>query len=121
MSSTCFRLTWPTFSLPVLEAPSRGLKSGGLEQEHAGGRRLADEGERAIRVDGDDDRNDQVLFGLRLGRGVELLAELHDVDAVLAERGPDRRRRIRLAGGNLKLDLSCDSFIAPCPRSSRPA
>ena len=35
---------------------------------------------------------------------VELLAELHDVDAVLAERGADRRRRVRRAGGALQLD-----------------
>ena len=39
---------------------------------------------------------------------VELLAELHDVDAVRAERRTDGRRRVRLAGGELQLDLTCD-------------
>ena len=34
---------------------------------------------------------------LRLRLRVELLAELHDVDAALAERRPDRRARIRRA------------------------
>ena len=32
-------------------------------------------------------------FSRSLGRGVERLAEFHDVDAALTERGADRRRR----------------------------
>ena len=48
------------------------------------------------------------------GARVELLAELHDVHAVLAERRTDGRRRVRLAGGALELDdrgdLLHDSF-----------
>ena len=42
-----------------------------------------------------------VLVG---GLRVERLAELHDVDAVLAERRADRRRRVGLPGGDLELD-----------------
>src|SRR5579862_3843163 len=44
----------------------------GLLQQHRGGRRLGHERERAIRVHGDDHRNDHA--GLRLGLGVERLA-----------------------------------------------
>src|SRR4029077_17280245 len=36
--------------------------------------------------------------------GVECLAELHDVDAVLTERRTDRRRRVRLPAWDLQLD-----------------
>src|SRR4029079_16331725 len=48
------------------------------------------------------DRNDAAVFlrGLR----VEGLAELHDVDPVLAERGADRRCRVGLSAGDLQLD-----------------
>ena len=42
--------------------------------------------------------------------GVERLAELHDVQAALAERGTDRRRRIGLAGLDLQLDVT-DYFL----------
>ena len=35
---------------------------------------------------------------------VESLAELHDVDAVLAERGADRRSGVRLPAGDLEVD-----------------
>src|SRR5581483_7375965 len=46
------------------------------------------------------------LLGLR----VERLAELHDVQAALAERRPDGRAGIGLAGRNLQLDES-DDFL----------
>src|SRR5439155_1249108 len=52
------------------------------------------------------ERQDQPL--LVAGLRVEALAELHDVDAVLAERRPHRRRRIRLAGRNLQLHHRLD-------------
>ena len=48
--------------------------------------------------------------GLFLGGGVEFLAEGHDVDALLAERGADGRRRVRLPGGNLQFDVPVISF-----------
>src|SRR5262245_29547257 len=65
------------------------LDAGRALEEHGGGRRLGDEGEGAVGVDGDDDRDDEAGLGLRLR--VERLAELHDVDAALTERGADRR------------------------------
>jgi len=49
--------------------------------------------------------------GLHLLRlRVECLAELHDVEAALAERRTDRWRRIRLAGRHLQLDVA-DDFL----------
>ena len=73
-----------------------------LLDEHGGRRRLGDERERAVLVDRDHDRDRRarVLLGLR----VERLAELHDVDAVLAQRRADRRRRGGLAAHGLQLD-----------------
>src|SRR5438067_4327229 len=74
--------------------------------EDGRGWRLDDEGKGAVRVDGDEDRDDEALLRLRLRGGVELLAEAHDVDAVLAEGRPDGWRRIRLPRGKLQLDHS---------------
>src|SRR6185503_4846697 len=89
------------------------LDTGGLEQ-HAGGRRgLGDEGERAVLVDRDLDRDD--VAALRLGRGVVRLAELHDVDAVLAERRTDGRR----GGGRTGVDLELDDRGQPLPGGHR--
>src|SRR5690606_26032398 len=56
-----------------------------------------------------------------LGLGVERLAELHDVDAVLAQRRTDRRTRVRLAGCDLQLDvrlefLSHEDLCSGCKR-----
>src|SRR3954451_15052339 len=82
------------------------LDAGGLLDEHRGRRRLRDEGERAVLVDRDHDRDRRP--GLVLGLRVERLAELHDVDAVLAQGGADRRRRRRLAAGGLELDRGED-------------
>src|SRR5205814_6133582 len=73
-----------------------------LLDQDCGRRRLRDEVERAVLVDRDLDRGDTAVLLLRLG--VERLAELHDVDAVLAERRADRRGRVRLAAGDLQLD-----------------
>src|SRR5262249_19805055 len=56
-----------------------------LADQHGGRRGLRDEGERAVLVDGDDHRDDGTRLALRLG--VERLAELHDVDPVLAQGG----------------------------------
>src|SRR6188508_3230068 len=76
-----------------------------LADQHRRRRRLHDESEAAIRVHGDDHRDRQVLFHLLRG-SVELLAELHDVDALLTERGPDRRRRVGRACWYLQLDVA---------------
>src|SRR5262249_35718840 len=65
-------------------------------------RRLRDERERAVLEDGDLDRDDAAVLVGRLR--VERLAELHDVDAVLAERRPHGWGRVRLAAGDLELD-----------------
>ena len=44
--------------------------------------------------------------------GVEVLAERHDVDAVLTEGGTDGRRRVGLARGKLQLDVTGDLLLA---------
>src|SRR6185503_18246281 len=62
---------------------------------------LRDEGEAAVLVDGDLDRDHVAAHGL--GLGVVGLAEVHDVHAVRTERGTDRRCRRR--GTRLQLDL----------------
>src|SRR5271170_5781845 len=75
-----------------------------LEEE--GHRRLAHlEGERAVLVRGDDDRDRRALLQLRSAR-IEGLTELHDVEAALAERGTDRRRRIGRPRGHLQFDVA---------------
>src|SRR5829696_2576362 len=79
--------------------------AGGLLQEVGRGRRLRLERERAVGEDRDDDRHLEVGVHLR-GLRVEGLAELHDVDAVLAERRPDGRRGVRLPRRNLQLDIA---------------
>src|SRR5262249_38091138 len=43
--------------------------------------------------------------------GVEVLAERHDVHAVLTERGTHGRRRVRFAGRKLQLDVTSDLFL----------
>ena len=64
--------------------------------------------ERPVLEDRDLDRDDPAVLvrGLR----VERLRELDDVDAVLAERRPDRRRRVGLPTGDLQLD-ECEYFL----------
>src|SRR5262245_9606093 len=82
-----------------------GDPRGPLEQD-GGGRRLDHERERAILVDRDHDGKDEPFLGIRLG--VEALAELHDVDTVLAQRRPDGRRRVGLARCDLQLHHRLD-------------
>ena len=58
-----------------------------------------------------------------LGMGVECLAELHNVHAVLTQRGSDGRRRICLAGRDLQLDVGVDFLchnFAPGITPTRP-
>src|SRR5579875_2448458 len=85
------------------------LNSRRLLDQLGGWRRLGDEGERPVLVDSDLNRYD--VAALRLGGRVVLLAELHDVDAVLAERWTDRRRRRRLSGVDLQLDDRSDLLL----------
>jgi hypothetical protein len=74
-----------------------------LHDEHRGRRRLHDEREALVR------RTQVITTGIGRARldllrlGVERLAEFHDVEPALPERGSDRRAGIRLAGGNLQL------------------
>src|SRR5690606_17918264 len=69
-----------------------GFDAGRLLQQDRGRGRLGDEGEGAVGVGRDDHRDRQTRLHLG-GGGVERLAELHDVQAALAERRTDRRRR----------------------------
>src|SRR6478736_6504507 len=76
----------------------------------AGGLRgLRHEGERAVLVDRDLDRDDVAALGLR--RGVVRLDELHDVDAVLTEGGTDGRGGGGLTGLDLQLDEAGDLLL----------
>src|SRR5688572_25707359 len=91
-----------------------------LADQHRRRRRLHDESEAAIRIHGDDHRDRQVLFHLLRG-SVELLAEFHDVHALLTERGPDRRRGVGCACRYLQLDVAvyllCHDYLPPgCKR-----
>src|SRR5687767_10329802 len=74
--------------------------AGGFFQQVGSRRSLGFKRERPIREDRDHDRHFQIGIHLR-GLGVERLAELHNVHAVLTQRRSDRRRRIRFARGNL--------------------
>ena len=95
-------------------APGRGralLDPRGLAQQDRSGRGLGDEGERAILVDRDLGRDHRAA--LRLRRGVVRLAEVHDVDAVRTERGPDRRRGSGRAGVDLNSSRSLLRVASP--------
>src|SRR5688500_16118896 len=83
------------------------LNADRLANQHRRRRRLENEGEAAIAVDGDHNWGRQTLFqALRLR--VERFAELHDVDALLTERRTDRGARVRLACRNLQFDVASD-------------
>src|SRR5688572_24785385 len=95
-----------------------------LADQHRRGRRLHDESEAAIRIHGDDHRDRQVLFHLLRG-SVELLAEFHDVHALLTERGPDWRGRVGGACRYLQLYVAvyllCHVYLPPgCKRPGMP-
>ena len=74
-------------------------------------RNLRDEGKALVRINRNDDRHDHAL--VILGLCVKLLAELHDVHALLTEGGTYRRSRVGSACGDLKLDITCD-FLCHC-------
>src|SRR5690606_33621673 len=92
-----------------VRALGTGLHAGGLLEQDRRRGRLGDEGEGTVRVRGDDGRNRDARLHLLRG-GIERLAELHDVQAALAERRTHRRRRIRLPGFDLQLDVA-DDFL----------
>src|ERR1035437_9431078 len=82
----------------------------GLLEKVAGGRSLDDEREATVFEDRDLRGGD--LAGHRLGLLVVGLDEVHDVDAVGAQRGAHRRRRGGVAGGELDLDDGADFLLA---------
>jgi len=83
-----------------------------LLDQHRGRRRLHHEGEALVGVRGDDHRDRQ--SGLdALGLRVERLAELHDVQAALAQRRADRGGGIGLSGRHLQLDET-DYLLGHC-------
>src|SRR4051812_3345098 len=105
--------------LADLVAVRRGrtlLQLHGLLDQDRRGRGLDDEGEALVRVRRDDDGQRQAGFHA-LGLRVERLAELHNVQAALAQCRADRRRRIGFACRNLQLDKT-DDFLrhgfTPC-------
>ena len=63
---------------------------------------------RTVFEDGDFNRDNRACFILRLG--VVLLAELHDIDAVLTQRRTNRRRGIGLTSLNLQLYFANNLF-----------
>src|SRR5260370_18542345 len=90
----------------------------GLLEEIAHRRGLGDEYEATVLEHGDDHRNRHTGFHLLRTR-VELLAEFHDVDALLAEPGPDPPRRSCLAHRPLQLDVSLNLLGHACPSTGR--
>src|ERR1019366_368025 len=85
----------------VGRARSLGYASRAFKQDRRG-RRLGNKRERAVAVHRDHDRNNQPFEFFLPGAGIELLAELHDVDLRLTQRRSHRRRRRRLARRNLQ-------------------
>src|SRR3989454_5636338 len=94
----------PHFGLVGLAGPL--LDSGGLPEQHRCRRSLGDEGKRAIGIDRDLNRDNRANHGR--GPLVVRFAELHDVHAMLPQRGTNGRRRRGLARGNLQPDNSND-------------
>src|SRR5215472_12060944 len=73
------------------------------QQQHRRWRRLQNERERTVRIHRHEHREDHsVRLFLRLG--VELLAEIHDVQPVWPQSGSHRWRRRRFARRQLQLD-----------------
>src|SRR5581483_2140060 len=94
------------------------LDAGRFEQQDRGRRALGHEGKRTVGVHRDDHRDDQSRHGL--GLRIEGLAKLHDIDAALAERRADRRRRVGRPRRNLQLYLT-DDFLRHLTVASRSA
>ena len=100
-------------NLGLVRLAGTALQTQRLLDENRDRRGLGDEGEGAVGVDGDDDRDDQADIVLRAL--VELLAEARDIDAVLAQGRADRRGRIGLAGGlvvmSYTMRLTCGTSL----------
>ena len=100
-------VTDPDFSRGVSDEPF-SMPAACLQQER-GRRRLGDERERPVLEDRDLGRDD--LAPLALGLLVVGLAEVHDVDAVRAERRTHRRCRGRLSRRDLDLHDRCQLLL----------
>src|ERR1700722_2511361 len=83
--------------------------AGRLEQQLGCGRCLERKREAAVLVDRDLHGDDRAALAFR--RRVVRLAELHDVDAVLAECRSHRRRRVGLPSRDLQLDQPSDLLL----------
>ncbi|MPN39897.1 hypothetical protein SDC9_187431 [bioreactor metagenome] len=90
-----------------------GLDTSSLLDQDGCRRGLHHAGERLVRVGGNDNRNRQARLDA-LGLGVERLAEFHDVQTALTQRGTDRGRRIRLASRHLQLDIAYNFLGHDC-------
>ena len=93
-------VTEPTFSAGRLRRPSRARPPAAAGTA-SGGVLVMNVNDRSSKI--------EISAGITMPRwfsvcGVVRLAEVHDVDAVRAERGADRRRGRRLAGRDLDLD-----------------
>ena len=95
---------------------ARGDPSGLLDEVGVRGG-FGDEAERPVTEGGDHHGHRHAgLHALRAS--VEFLAELHDVQAALAQRRTNRRRRIGFAGRYLQLDVANDLLCHAYPGSS---
>src|SRR5690606_32929900 len=112
----------PAFSTPPPRTPHIcALSYTTLFRSHRSRRRLDLEGERTVLVHGDDGGYDHP--GLRRRPLVKSLHKLHDVDGMLAQGRPYRRRGSRLSCRNLHLDdgpylLRHESLPPKKPRSA---
>src|SRR3977135_757976 len=102
MLGDLFHLLGGYFANLVLVGSARSLRDtrSSLKQNRSR-RSLGDEGERGIAVNGHHDWDDQPFQFLLVGAGVELFAELHDVDLRLTKRRSYRRCRSGFARCNL--------------------
>ena len=88
------------------------LDAGRFTQQDGSRWSLGDKRETTVAVDRNDDGDGQSGF-CTLGLRIKCLAELHDIDAVLAQRGTYGWRRIRLARRDLQLDIA-GNFLGHC-------
>ena len=85
--------------LRLVRHAGAGLQIAGLLQKNSRRRSLGDEAEASVRINGDDNGDDQVALIRR--SGVELLGKFNDVHTMLSERGADRGSRGSLSRRDL--------------------
>ena len=109
ISRTCAFVTLPTKPRPGVLEPEAGFlpifRPAAFFRKKVTGGVAHFEGERAVLIGGDDHRNRRALLDLR-GARIEGLAEFHDVEAALTERGTDRRGRIGGPRRHLQFDVA---------------